>query len=124
MINTYKLHDRQMRNQLSRKYTKLDIKHIREYLTNNNITIDQEKEFKLILLADIIENYKDCVCDIKENGLIINTNGNKTICQNPCIKLKISCVKLIIKLLQEIGIKSEKIISDDTDDFINSLLSE
>ena len=113
-----------MRNQLSRKYTKLDIKHIREYLTKNNITIDQEKVFKLILLADIIENYKDCVCDIKENGLIINTNGNKTICLNPCIKLKISCVKLIIKLLQEIGIKSEKIISDDTDDFINSLLSE
>ena len=124
MINTYKLHDRQMRNQLSRKYTKLDIKHIREYLTKNNITIDQEKEFKLILLADIIENYKDCVCDIKENGLIITTNGNKTTCLNPCLKLKLQCIKLIIKLLQELGIHSEKVISDDTDDFINSLLSE
>ena len=113
-----------MRNQLSRKYCKLDTKHIREYLTNNNITIDEEKAFKLALLDDLIEGYKDCLCNIKENGLIITTNGNKTTCLNPCIKLKISCVKLIIKLLQEIGIHSEKVISDDTDDFINSLLSE
>ena len=113
-----------MRNQLSRKYSKIDIKQIKEYLKKNNIQIDEEKEFKLTLLSDLIETYKDCVCDIKENGLIITTNGNKTTCLNPCIKLKISCVKLIIKLLQEIGIHSEKVISDDTDDFINSLLSE
>ena len=113
-----------MRNQLSRKYTKLDIKHIREYLTKNNIQIDEEKEFKMTLLDDVIDTYKDCLYNIKENGLIVTTNNNKTICLNPCIKLKISCVKLIIKLLQELGIKSEKIISDDTEDFINSLLSE
>ena len=113
-----------MRNQLSRKYCKLDTKHIREYLSKNNIQIDEEKEFKLSLLNDLIEDYKDCICHIKENGLIISTNGNKTICLNPCIKLKISCIKLIIKLLQEIGIKSEKIINDDSDEFINSLLSE
>jgi phage terminase small subunit len=113
-----------MRNQLSRKYSKLDIKHIREYLSKNNIQIDQEKEFKLNLLSDLIEDYKDCLYNIKENGLIITTNGNKTTCLNPCIKLKISCIKLIIKLLQEIGIKSETIINDDSEDFINSLLSE
>jgi len=113
-----------MRNQLSRKYSKLDIKQIREYLNKNNISIDQEKEFKLILLADLIEDYKDCVFDIKQNGLIINTNNHKTVCLNPSIKLKLQCIKLIIKLLEELGIKSEKIINDDTDDFINSLLSE
>ena len=113
-----------MRNQLSRKYSKLDIKHIREYLSKNNIQIDQEKEFKLTLLSDLIEDYKDCLCNIKENGLIITTNGNKTTCLNPSIKLKISCIKLIIKLLQELGIKSETIINDDSEDFINSLLSE
>ena len=113
-----------MRNQLSRKYTKLDIKHIREYLSKNNIQIDQEKEFKLILLSDLIEDYKDCIYNIKENGLIISTNGNKTTCLNPCVKLKISCIKMIIKLLEELGIKSERIVTDDTDDFINSLLSE
>jgi phage terminase small subunit len=113
-----------MRNQLSRKYCKLDTKHIREYLSKNNIQIDQEKEFKLTLLSDLIEDYKDCLYNIKENGLIITTNGNKTTCLNPCIKLKISCIKLIIKLLQEIGIKSETIINDDSEDFINSLLSE
>ena len=113
-----------MRNQLSRKYCKLDTKHIREYLSKNNIQIDEEKEFKLSLLNDLIEDYKDCICHIKENGLIISTNGNKTVCLNPCIKLKMQCIKLIIKLLQELGIKSETIINDDTDDFINSLLSE
>lgn len=113
-----------MRNQLSRKYSKLDIKNIREYLIKNYIQIDQEKEFKLTLLSDLIEDYKDCVCDIKENGLIINTNSGKTTCLNPSIKLKISCIKLIIKLLQEIGIHSEKIINDDSDEFIASLLSE
>ena len=113
-----------MRNQLSRKFTKLDIKNIRAYLSNNNITIDEEKEFKLTLLSDLIETYKDCVCDIKENGLIITTNGNKTTCLNPCLKFKLQCIKLIIKLLQELGIHSEKVISDDTDDFINSLLSD
>jgi len=85
-----------MRNQLSRKYSKIDIKQIKEYLCKNNITIDEEKGFKLTLLADIIEDYKDCVCDIKENGLIINTNNGKTICLNPSIKLKIQCIKLII----------------------------
>ena len=113
-----------MRNQLSRKFTKLDIKNIRAYLSNNNITIDEEKEFKLSLLNDLIEDYKDCICHIKENGLIITTNGNKTTCLNPCLKLKLQCIKLIIKLLQEIGIHSEKIINDDSDEFINSLLSE
>jgi len=113
-----------MRNQLSRKYCKLDTKHIREYLSKNNIQIDEEKEIKLTLLSDIIEDYKDCLYNIKENGIIINTNNNKTMCLNPSIKLKIQCIKLIIKLLQEIGIQSEKIISDDSEDFINSLLSE
>ncbi len=113
-----------MRNQLSRKYSKLDVKQIKEYLCKNNITIDQEKEFKLILLADLIEDYKDCIYNIKENGLIIHTNNNKTIGLNPSIKLKISCVKLILKIMQEIGIKSETIINDDSEDFINSLLSE
>ena len=113
-----------MRNQLSRKYCKLDTKHIREYLSKNNIQIDEEKEFKLTLLSDIIETYKDCLFDIKENGLIVQTNNGKTTCLNPCVKLKISCIKLIIKLLQEIGIHSEKIINDDSDEFINSLLSE
>lgn len=113
-----------MRNQLSRKYSKLDVKQIKEYLKKNNIQIDEEKEFKLTLLSDLIETYKDCVCDIKENGLIITTNGNKTTCLNPCLKLKLQCIKLIIKLMQELGIQSEKIISDDSEDFINSLLSE
>ena len=113
-----------MRNQLSRKYTKLDIKHIMEYLTKNNIQIDEEKEFKMTLLDDVIDTYKDCLYNIKENGLIVTTNNGKTTCLNPSIKLKITCTKLILKLLQELGIHSEKIISDDTDDFINSLLSE
>jgi len=113
-----------MRNKLSKKYCTLDIKQIKEYLNKNNIQIDQEKEFKLILLSDLIEDYKDCVYHIKENGLIIHTNGNKTTCLNPSIKLKISCVKLILKIMQELGIQSEKIISDDSEDFINSLLSE
>ena len=113
-----------MRNQLSRKYSKLDVKQIKEYLCKNNIQIDEEKEIKLTLLSDLIETYKDCVCDIKENGLIITTNGNKTTCLNPCLKLKLQCIKLIIKLMQELGTQSEKIISDDSEDFINSLLSE
>ena len=113
-----------MRNQLSRKDSKIDIKQIKEYLSKNNVIIDEEKAFKLTLLSDLIEDYKDCVCDIKENGLIITTNNGKTTCQNPSIKLKIQCIKLIIKLLQEIGIKSETIINDDSEDFINSLLSE
>ena len=113
-----------MWNKLSKKYCNIDAKQIKEYLNKNNIQIDQEKEFKLTILSDLIEDYKDCIYNIKENGLIITTNGNKTICLNPCIKLKISCVKLIIKLLQELGIQSEKIISDDSEDFINSLLSE
>ena len=113
-----------MRNQLSRKYCKLDTKHIREYLSKNNIQIDEEKEFKLSLLNDLIEDYKDCICHIKENGLIISINNGKTTCLNPSIKLKLQCIKLIIKLLEELGIKSERIVTDDTDDFINSLLSE
>ena len=113
-----------MRNQLSRKYCKLDTKHIREYLSKNNITIDEEKEFKLTLLSDLIETYKDCLFNIKENGLVVHINNGKTSCLNPCVKLKISCVKLILKIMQEIGIKSETIINDDSEDFINSLLSE
>ncbi len=113
-----------MRNQLSRKYSKLDIKQIKEYLCKNNIQIDEEKEIKLTLLSDLIEDYKDCIHHIKENGLIITTNNGKTTCLNPSIKLKLQCIKLIIKLLEELGIHSEKVVSDDTEDFINSLLSE
>lgn len=113
-----------MRNKLSKKYCNIDAKQIKEYLNKNNVIIDEEKAFKLNLLSDIIEDYKDCVFDIKQNGLIINTNNGKTICLNPSIKLKLQCIKLIIKLLEELGIKSEKIINDDSEDFINSLLSE
>lgn len=103
---------------------RLTTKAIRQYLINNNIPLNQQINFKLSLLQDLLNDLRQCNDNIKHNGIITNNNNNKTIGLNPSVKYKVQCVKLILKLLQEIGIKSAKVDDyDDTEDFINSLIT-
>ena len=100
------------------------INRIKQDLINRGIPIDESIKIKLQILQDTIEEYYLLCEDIKEHGIVIEFNNNKTRGLNPSYKAKILASKLILKLLAEIGF--EKPNDDDIDDaenFINSLIS-
>lgn len=103
----------------------LATKAIKRYLIKNDIQINEQIKFKLNLLDDLIQDYYKCNENIKENGMITSFNDGKTKGINPTIKYKVQCIKLILKLLQEVGIKTKNIDEDleNVDEFINRLTS-
>ena len=94
----------------------LTTKAIKRYLSNNDIKINEQIKFKLNL-------YYKCNKDIEQNGIIQSFNHNKTKGINPTIKYKVQLIKLILKLLNEVGIKTKVIDEDneDVDEFIRRL---
>ena len=106
--------------------TKNIIKGIENYLERHEIEIDTQINLKLNLLEDLINNYKMCVSDIAEKGITIMFNHNQTIGINPTFKAKTEIIKLIIKLLKELGIERKRIEDDEeetTQDYIERLCS-
>ena len=101
----------------------LTTKAIKRYLSTNNIKINEQIKFKLCLLNDLIQDYYKCNEDIKENGFITTFNNEKTKGINPIIKYKVQLIKLILRTLQEVGIKTKVINEDneDVDEFIRRL---
>lgn len=101
----------------------LTTKAIKRYLSNNDIKINEQIKFKLNLLDDLINEYYKCNKDIEQNGIIQSFNHNKTKGINPTIKYKVQLIKLILKLLNEVGIKTKLIDEDneDVDEFIKRL---
>lgn len=103
----------------------LTTKAIKRYLSNNDIKINEQIKFKLNLLNDLINDYYKCNQNIKENGFITTFNNEKTKGINPIIKYKVQLIKLILRTLQEVGIKTKVINEDneDVDEFIRRLTS-
>lgn len=114
-LNTNKL---KMKRQLTTKA-------IKRYLLNNNIKINEQIRFKLNMLDDLINDYYICNQNIKENGFITTFNNEKTKGINPIIKYKVQLIKLILRTLQEVGIKTKIIDEDyeDVNDFLERLTS-
>lgn len=100
----------------------LTTKAIKRYLSYNDIKINEQIKFKLNLLDDLIQDYYKCNEDIKENGFITTFNNEKTKGINPLIKYKVQLIKLILRTLQEVGIKT-KIIDEDYED-VNEFLEK
>ncbi len=67
------------------------------------IGTDQDKH-TLAMLADQIDLYIECNKGVKANGVISKFNGGKTIGTNPFITVRNSTLKLIIQLMNELGL--------------------
>ena len=105
------------------KATATIINELTEYLKKNDIQITEKITLQVELLRETIITYRQAIKEVENNGIVIYTNGGKTFCQNPAVKIKIDTTKLIIRLINEIT----KSISDDTenvDDFIARLCGE
>lgn len=101
----------------------LTTKAIKRYLSTNNIKINEQIKFKLCLMDDLINEYYKCNKDIELNGIIQSFNDGKTKGINPTIKYKVQIIKLILKILKDVGI-NPKIIdedSEDVDEFLRNL---
>lgn len=88
-------------------------------LKEDNIVITPNITLKLSLLDSAISDYNIAITDIKENGLLCQTNNGKTICQNPAYKIKSDSARLILKILKDLGLTDEN--KEEIDDFIKSL---
>ena len=64
---------------------------------------DQDKH-TLSMLADQIETYIDCMKGLKETGLIMDFNNNKTVGMSPYVSIKHKAATLIIQLMNELGL--------------------
>lgn len=103
----------------------LTTKAIKRYLSNNDIQINEQIKFKLNLLDDLINDYYKCNQNIEQNGMITSFNDGKTKGINPTIKYKVQIIKLILKILKDVGINPKIIDEDyeDVNDFLERLTS-
>jgi P27 family predicted phage terminase small subunit len=67
------------------------------------IGTNQDKH-TLAMLADQIDIYVSCNKGIKQNGIISKFNDGKTIGPNPFITVRNNALKLIIQLMNELGL--------------------
>ena len=91
------------------------IKGIEDYFERNFIEIDEPMQIKLHLLGNLLNDYKECRKNVRENGIMMSFNANKTQGLNPAYKAKNDTIKLIIRLLADI-IPKAKENADDEDD--------
>ena len=64
---------------------------------------DQDKH-TLAMLADQIDMYVSCNIQLVGSDLVISTNDGKTLAPNPIISIRNNCLKLVIQLMNELGL--------------------
>jgi len=64
---------------------------------------DQDKH-TLAMLADQIDMYVACNIQLAGSDLVISTNDGKTLAPNPIISIRNNCLKLVIQLMNELGL--------------------
>jgi hypothetical protein len=87
------------------------------------IGTDQDKH-TLAMLADQIDMYVTCNMQLVDSDLVISTNDGKTLAPNPIISIRNNCLKLIIQLMNELGLTPRGRLNktENTDD--NSAVSK
>ena len=58
----------------------------------------------LAMLADQIDMYVSCNIQLVGSDLVISTNDGKTLAPNPIISIRNNCLKLVIQLMNELGL--------------------
>ena len=64
---------------------------------------DQDKH-TLAMLADQIDLYVGCNIQLAGSDLVISTNDGKTLAPNPIISIRNNALKLVIQLMNELGL--------------------
>ena len=64
---------------------------------------DQDKH-TLAMLADQIDLYVSCNIQLAGSDLVISTNDGKTLAPNPIISIRNNALKLVIQLMNELGL--------------------
>ena len=64
---------------------------------------DQDKH-TLAMLADQIDLYVSCNIQLTGSNLVISTNDGKTLAPNPIISIRNNALKLVIQLMNELGL--------------------
>ena len=64
---------------------------------------DQDKH-TLAMLADQIDLYVSCNIQLAGSDLVISTNDGKTLAPNPIISIRNNSLKLVIQLMNELGL--------------------
>jgi phage terminase small subunit len=64
---------------------------------------DQDKH-TLAMLADQIDLYVSCNIQLANSDLVISTNDGKTLAPNPIISIRNNALKLVIQLMNELGL--------------------
>jgi phage terminase small subunit len=64
---------------------------------------DQDKH-TLAMLADQIDLYVSCNIQLSGSDLVISTNDGKTLAPNPVISIRNNALKLVIQLMNELGL--------------------
>ena len=84
---------------------------------------DQDKH-TLAMLADQIDMYVACNMQLVGSDLVISTNDGKTLAPNPIISIRNNCLKLVIQLMNELGLTPRGRLNktENTDD--NSAVSK
>jgi phage terminase small subunit len=75
----------------------------------------------LAMLADQIDLYVSCNIQLAGSDLVISTNDGKTLAPNPIISIRNNSLKLVIQLMNELGLtprgrlnKTENSIDDNS----------
>lgn len=99
-------------------YRNTIVRKIQKSLKTNNEKISPNYILQLSMLDSIITDYEKAKEDIETNGIKCFHNNGKTIGQNPAIKVKLECAKLILRILK--GFRPEEI--EEVDEFMRSLM--
>ena len=101
-------------------------KSVNDYLTKKYGKVQPEWDATLMLMADNLDLYQMCKESVKENGIYNAENGKK----NPLLTTMKDLQATIIKQIQHLGLspysaaKIKMDSEDDTEDFIEDLVSE
>ena len=65
---------------------------------------DNQNKHTVAMLAEQMETYLNCIIQMRGQSLTIETNNGKTVAPNPLISIKNNAIKIIIQLMNELGL--------------------
>lgn len=87
-------------------------------MTAQGVEINDTLNLKFNLLNTAIDNMKTATANLNKEGLIINTNGGRTVCVNPNYKVQREMMQTILKILREVGITVKDEIGNAGNDIL------